>query len=104
MKDKKKKKTFTPVGNTTSQGGEVPEFKIMDSEPQSPSEVPEFKIADEDESKPQPKAFKMIADEPEEPMFEQTRCPDCDMVFVVKGDIRPAKFKCPKCGLEGVLE
>jgi hypothetical protein len=97
--------TFMTTEPSEPKSNEAPGFQVMDTEEtQETSKAPEFKIVDDTASKPQPKPFTPVPDEPEEPMFEQTRCPKCDTVFVVKGEVRPAKFSCPKCGLEGVLE
>jgi hypothetical protein len=96
---------FMITEDSESKSGETTEFQLLDTEePEDISKAPEFKIVGDTPSKPTPKPFTPIKDEPEEPMFEQTSCPECDTVFVVKGEVRPAKIKCPKCGLEGVLE
>lgn len=97
--------TFMITEESEPKSGEALEFQLLDTEePQKISKAPEFKIAGDTTSEPRPKPFTPIKEGPEEPMFEQTSCPECDTVFVVKGEVRPAKIKCPKCGLVGVLE
>ncbi len=97
--------TFMITEESEPKSEEALEFQLLDTEePQGDSKAPEFKIVGDKKPEQGPKIFTPIKEEPEELMFEQTSCPECDTVFVVKGDIRPAKIKCPKCGLEGVLE